>query len=198
MRVLFCNITWMKYYNGVTEDDEPMNGGAWVQEHNEGAECLNFALYDDGYCYGFVATKSNNGNANMLHIEKIEGVSKEDDEAEHVLVIWVAKDPYKGKSYIVGWYKDATVTREYFGDGDGWPKNIYARHENCVLLPISKRQKIVPRAGREGYSYGMGQANVWFGKKGDEKAELYIKNMITYIETYSGENFAEKNWKQFN
>ena len=30
MRILFCNIAWMKYYNGITDDDnstEVRNGG---------------------------------------------------------------------------------------------------------------------------------------------------------------------------
>lgn len=34
----------------------------------------------------------------------------------------------------------------------------------------------------------MGSANVWFGKKGDEKANEYIKNMVEYINTYDGES----------
>lgn len=87
MRVLFCNIAWMKYYNGITADDMPVNGGSWVDKNKEGAECCNFTLYDDDNYHGFVETKSNRGNANQLHIEKLEGVSKDEDEAESVLVI---------------------------------------------------------------------------------------------------------------
>lgn len=49
------------------------------------------------------------------------------------------------------------------------------------------------RAGKEGYSYGMGQANVWFGKKDDEKANLYIKNIVEYINLYDGQNLALAN-----
>lgn len=33
MRILFCNIAWMKYYNGITDDDKPENGGSWVKEN---------------------------------------------------------------------------------------------------------------------------------------------------------------------
>lgn len=193
MRVLFCNIAWMKYYNGITEDDVPVNGGSWIDKNEEGAECFNFTLYDDYRYHGFVATKSNRGNANQLHIEKLEGVKEGDDEAENILAIWAARDPAKGKSYIVGWYKDATVTRYYYEDEDKFPKNIYANASDCVLLPMNKRHRIVPRAGKEGYSYGMGQANIWFGKKGDEKADLYIKNIVEYINSYDGENLALAN-----
>lgn len=112
------------------------------------------------------------------------------EEADKVLVIWGAKDPVNNKNYIVGWYKNATVTRYYYEDGDGWCKNVFAKAEDCVLLPRNERHKIVPRAGKDGYTYGMGSANIWFGKKGDEKSERYIKNMVEYINSYKGENLA--------
>lgn len=188
MRVLFCNVAWMKYYDGISEDDKPINGGKYIDENGEGSEIYNFTMYDDNNFHGFVETKSNKGRQNQLHIERLEGVSEDAEEADNVLVIWVAKDPARGKSYIVGWYKNATVFRNYYYDEDLCPKNIYANAKDCVLLPMNKRQKIVPRAGRDGYLYGFGRANVWFGKKGDEKANEYIKNMVEYINTYDGES----------
>ena len=73
MRILFCNIAWMKYYNGITDDDKPENGGSWVKENGNATECLNFAPCNDGTYCGYVSTKSNRGNSNQLHIEKLEG-----------------------------------------------------------------------------------------------------------------------------
>ena len=188
MRVLFCNIAWMKNYDGISQNDKPVNGGKFIDENEEGAEIYNFTIYNDDNLHGFVATKSNRGKQNQLHIERIEGVSEDADKADNVLVIWVAKDPARSKSYIVGWYKNATVYRNYYYDGDGCPKNICANAKDCVLLPMNKRQKIVPRAGKDGYTYGLGSANVWFGKKEDSKANEYIKNMVNYIKNYDGEN----------
>ncbi|EJT6159065.1 hypothetical protein ACSW9K_10380 [Clostridium perfringens] len=104
------------------------------------------------------------------------------------MVIWCAKDHAQGKSYIVGWYKNATVCRNYYYDEDWCPKNIYANGKDCVLLPMNKRQKIVSRAGKDGYSHGLGSANVWFGKKEDPKANEYVRNVINYIENYDGES----------
>lgn len=187
MRVLFCNVAWMKNYNGLTKYDKPVNGGKYIDDNEEGAEVYNFTMYDDKNFHGFVATKSNRGIQNQLHIERLQGVSDEAEETDNVLVIWVAKDPAKGKSYIVGWYKNATVCRHYYYK-KGCPKNIYAKAEDCVLLPMNKRHKRVPRAGRDGYSYGLGSANVWFGKKEDEKANEYVRNMVNYIESYDGES----------
>ena len=85
MRILFCNIAWMKYYNGITHDDKPVNGGSWVKENENAIECLNFTPYNDRIYCGYVSTKSNRGNRNQLHIEKLEGITKEDNIAEEIL-----------------------------------------------------------------------------------------------------------------
>lgn len=103
----------MKYYNGITEDDKPSNGGSWVKENENATECLNFTPCNDGTYCGYVSTKSNRGNNNQLHIERVEGISKDEDIAENVLVIWVAKKNQASKNTIVGWYKNATVGRYY-------------------------------------------------------------------------------------
>ena len=34
-KVVFCEIAWMKYYSGVSEDDQPVNGGKYVKENKE-------------------------------------------------------------------------------------------------------------------------------------------------------------------
>ena len=198
MRVLFCNIAWMKYYNGITDDDKPENGGSWVKENGNATECLNFAPCNDGTYCGYVSTKSNRGNSNQLHIEKLEGITKEDDIAEDVLVIWVAKRNINEKNTIVGWYKNATVCRYYELIDEDWPFNIVAKVEDCVLLPLNKRNKVVPRAGKDGYSYGMGQANVWFAQGNDDKEKKYVENMINYINSYEEENLALQNKRIYN
>ena len=198
MRILFCNIAWMKYYNGVNEEDQPVNGGAWVWENHDAVESLNFTPCNDDKYYGYVSTKSNGNKINELHVEKLEGINKEDDLANNVLVIWVAKRNQYSKNTIVGWYKNATVFRDYKDRNEDYSYNIIANIEDCVLLPLNKRHKVVPRAGKDGYSYGMGQANVWFAQNDDEKCKEYVKNMIDYINSYDGENLALKNKRIYN
>lgn len=190
MKVIFCKIAWMEYYNGVKNTDKPVDEESWITEADEIGECNNFTPNEDGNYYGYVQTKSGRGKNNKLHIDKIEGMSEEDDKAEGVLVIWVAKDPSQNKINIIGWYKNATVLKKYQYNEDNKEYNIYAKMEDCVLLPINKRHKIVPKAGRGGSSYGMGSSNIWYGKKDDKNAETYIKNMINYINSYNGDNIA--------
>lgn len=220
MRILFCNIAWMDYQQGIIPGkDEPKNGGAFVKENNDAHEKYNFqsayltekqAGYPDGeYCIGFVETKSTNGKTiNQLNIEKIEGCAalKKEQEVDDVLVVYCAKypDSFANETYVVGWYKHATVYRNYaqinFENEDGTVYeqfyNAIAREEDCTLLPRSLRRKSntwrVPRKQR-GISYGFGQANVWYAQGSDDNPDLkrFLDRIVSLIESYDGENWVD-------
>lgn len=220
MRILFCNIAWMDYYQGIIPGkDEPRNGGAYVLENNDAHEKYNFQSvyltekengYPDGeYCLGFVETKSTNGTTvNQLNIEKIDGCAalKKGEEAEDVLVIYCAKypDSFTNETYVIGWYQHATVYRNYaqinFENEDGTVYeqfyNAVARKENCVLLPrdIRRDRNIwrVPRRQRR-ITYGFGQSNVWFAMGSDENPDLrrFLDRIFAMITAYDGENWVD-------
>ncbi|SQC01502.1 hypothetical protein [Clostridium tetanomorphum] len=42
MKILFCNIGWMKRYKGVTGDDNITLSGEYVDKNHKGAEQYNF------------------------------------------------------------------------------------------------------------------------------------------------------------
>lgn len=207
-RILFCNIAWMDKYQGINDDDQPINGGSYVEDTNDAHEAYNFdPMYftNDNenieYCLGFFETKTTNGkNRNQLHIEKIDnGINKDIESIDNVLVIWCAKGPSNDFTSVVGWYKNATVYRYYqeveFDNGFIQYYNILAKAEDCVLLPrgIRSRKTMwwVPRvAKKNGPSYGFGQANVWFVNEKDNKfKDDYIKKIIGLIDNYDGENY---------
>lgn len=124
MRILFCNIAWMNYYKGIVwGKDEQQNGGSYVKETLDAHEKYNFEAiplteesgYPKGeYCLGFVETKSTNKETrNQLRIEKIydcEGMNEE-TSVDDVLVVYCAlyPDAIEKETYVVGWYKHATV-----------------------------------------------------------------------------------------
>lgn len=218
MRVLFCNITWMEYYKGIIKGiDEPAGGGSFVDETGDAHESFNFspvilsqreAIEGDGeYCLGFVETKSTNGTrANQLSIEKIDGCQelKNTDEAEDVLVVYCAKYPttLTDETYVVGWYKHATVFRNYAqatvnNRGFGYIQNYnaIAKKENCVLLPKGARRKSEWKVNRKkkGVAYGFGQSNVWFATDSDNPKLLdeFLKRIMSNIESYRGENWVD-------
>ena len=49
---LFCRVAWMKYYRGVTDDDQPERGGAYVDEHHNAHESDIFRPYNH-VCRGY-------------------------------------------------------------------------------------------------------------------------------------------------
>ena len=160
MPILFCNVGWMKHYDGIQNDS--IERGGECNEHSNGHEVCNFADRA-GTLYGYVQP-----SGRAIKIEKL-GAADGDDSVDGVTVVWTAS-PEAGGTVVVGWYKNATVYR----DAQQIPKptphqvrngvdlfRIKARSADAVLLPVTERDLIVPRAVKG----GIGQSNVWFADK---------------------------------
>lgn len=177
MKILFANIGWMTHYQGNTKHDQIKGGGSWSNEDKH--EVYNF-LPIKGKCYGYVQPS----NWGKIRIEKIDknGVG---DKVNHVLVVWTAPRPNNGGTYIVGWYKDATVYKSFQETNlvarEKYNYNIVAKEEYCTLLPIDKRIFLIPRRNK-GF---MGQSNIWYADADMEKVKKLRKEVIDYIQNYS-------------
>lgn len=189
MNVLFCNITWMKYYEGVTDDDKPKNGGAYIKENEYGGECYNFLDYN-GKCHGFVQLY---GNMNLeLHFKDAK---KNYESLKDVLVIWVATNDTK-ETRIVGWYKNATIYREeqlkqsFTHEEHNLYYSIEALSKDCYLLPEKQRTFPIQRATQSGKGTGLGRSNVWYADSSFGRTVI-IPKVIEYVDNYTGE-FANK------
>ncbi len=187
-RTIFFNIGWMKNYCGFEEGDVIIGGGSYVAKTNLGHEIYNF-LPLEGKMYGFVETKnylSENGR-NNLHIEKIDKKFSKDNHIDGVVVVWIATDPIAKGTYVVGWYKNATVyrserhdiKREYNGELFGYFAS--AKQEDCILLPIDQRTKQVYRATSKGAGW-VGQSNVWYAN--NPKVSDFKQEIVDYIKKY--------------
>lgn len=199
MNVIFCKISWMKYYKGVIPGkDDAYNGGSYVLEHGEGHEQYNFlpAILEDNqeYCLGFVETKSTrNGKRNELHIEKVNTFAKNEPMLDDVLVIWCATS-LSNTTSIVGWYKHATLYRTYqsceFDNGYIQNYNVLAKKEDCFLLPEGERNRYIwkaPVAKKRGY--GFGQSLIWYGQ--EDEAQAYISECVKRINEYCEDNWID-------
>jgi len=203
MKILFCKISCMKYYDGATGEDIPYNGGSYVKENGSGHEQYNFSpVILDGYnqpvCLGFVETKTTFGDVrNMLHVEKIRDCEQaiNDDQVSGVLVVWCATTDTNQTS-VVGWYSNATVYRTYKvaeikGRDEDQSYNVLAIKSDCVLLPPKYRHQHkweAPVARRD--MFGFGQSLVWYAS--EEKSDYYISKLIESVETYQGENLLDR------
>ena len=185
MTYLFCNVGWMKYYQGQDDNDKIVGGGSFVGEEGYGLEVCNFVPYKN-QIYGYVQPPSGRSGENIksgtdeyfsrtiININRL-GANSSDDCRKNVNVIWTAKDPaLGGKTVIVGWYKNATVYRKYqkfdqappchkANNVDGY--RIVAEESNCKLLPIEQRTVQIPKRVKG----GMGQANIWYADKPESK-----------------------------
>lgn len=175
MRFLFCNIGWMKNYNGIAGDTIE-RGGAF-NKHDNGHEICNFSNIE-GVAYGYVQP-----SGEQIKIEKL-GADKGDEFINDVTIIWTAGPP-SGGTVIVGWYKDATVYR--YAQSLKKPNAIQEKNnikvyrikvpaDKAVLLPIELRNFKIPRAVKG----GIGQSNVWFADKKESKE--IVENVIRLID----------------
>lgn len=172
----------MNFYNGFNEIDTKMvNGGSFVNQNKFGYELFNFRNID-GKVYGYVQAKGNS-----ITLEKIDP-NITGDVINHVLVIFTANIAGKG-SYIVGWYKNATVHRKVQNNFHPLRKhndinvgyNLEADYKDAVLLKIDERNFTkLPRGNG-----GMGQSNVWYANS--EVGIEYKRKIISEINSYESD-----------
>jgi hypothetical protein len=157
--VIFCNIGWMERYQGLRHGDQIKGGGAYVWKEGRGHEVCNFSPVGR-YLYGYVQPRGD-----QINIERL-GSKHSGDAVSGVTVVWTATRPTGGTA-IVGWYRNATVYRNYQKFGkiprvhaanrvDGF--RIVAPRSEAVLLPVDARTFEIPRQIKG----GMGQSNVWY------------------------------------
>ena len=183
MKIMFCNVTYMNHYVGNIEEDIPHGGGAWVKKHKDAHEKWNF-LNLNGNCYGFVM---NTGD--QFHIERLEGVSCQQVQAEDVTVVWCGLKPAEDgtqETVIVGWYEHALVHRYYqesFRSPFGLDRDFFvmAKAEDCYLLPENKRTYTIGRAATDGKGKGFGQSNVWYADSEYAKENI-VPDVMAYLE----------------
>ncbi|ENV01073.1 MULTISPECIES: HNH endonuclease [Acinetobacter] len=176
MRILFCNIGWMRKYNGM--DGDILERGGSYNDNQIGHEVCNFTNMD-GSVFGYVRSSG------KINITKL-GANQDDQYIDGVTVVWTASSK-SGGTVIVGWYKNATVYKEevYCEFSSKLHKQncvkfyrIKADFEDAYLLPIDEREFGIPR----GVKGGIGQSNVWYAK--GEEAKPLVEKVKKYIEKY--------------
>ena len=173
INLLFCNISYMKYYEGITELDCPYKGGSYVENKKDAMEKYNFKA-EDGIVRGFVETNHYKNKPNQLHIEKINKNYSKSDRIENVTVVFCATAPKRGR-IIVGWYKNATVFRHrqvdtYFESKNEY--NIYTSINNVFLIKEQDRSFPIPKG-----KYYFGRSNLWYA----QNAKDFVKTVLEYI-----------------
>lgn len=182
-RLLFANIGWMIHYQGHTKNDKIIGGGSYRNDDKH--EAYNFQNLK-GYCYGFVHPVAY-GTINLNRIDK--SIGKDHNKLDGVLVIWTAKNPESSGTYIVGWYKNATVYKTWQDINDSkrnnYSYNIKAKYQDCFLLPTDDRTFEIPRANKGSNKGFMGQSNVWYADMNIDVINFFRNDVKKYIYSVS-------------
>lgn len=180
-KLLFLRIGWMNRYRGLS-DDQIQGGGAFVREKGFGFEIFNFQPFQE-HVYGYVGLPD---DSPRIDIGRLDAATT----AKHVagvLVVWIATSPRKGEGrYVVGWYRSATVHREYQNPPNGANRQykgnscgyyITASSTDAVLLPPDERVFRIPTG--KGY---MGHRNNWYADASEPAIEKFRASVLKYID----------------
>jgi len=177
----------MTHYRGITNKDQIIGGGSY--DPKEKHDAYNF-LAINGICYGYVEPPRHT----KITLHRIDNTCPLDREIlKDVLVVWVSSRPNVKGTYIVGWYKHATVYSNFQKSKEGARKcysyNIKASANNCTLLPIDKRTFNVPRGNRAGKGF-LGQFNVWYADAHIPAVNRFKNKVLDYINNYKADKIS--------
>ena len=109
-----------------------------------------------------------------------------DESVSGVLAVWVSTSP-TGGAFVVGWFKNATVFREWQPPPIGSNRRhnetdcgyyVTAKSEDAVLLPPDERVFSVPQQEKGTF----GQSNIWYADDPEQNREFRLK-VLNYIQT---------------
>jgi hypothetical protein len=186
MKILLCNISWMKKYRG-TLNDKPRNGGEYIAKNGFGHEAINFQPHN-GFVYGFVQL-----HTGTINISRLDGEAN--DSTEDVLVVWRARSSIG--SVVVGWYKHAVVFREvqpsipersftHSGQVIKPEWIIRARENDAFLIPAHQRFFKVP-VSHKGFG---ARTFVSFLDSDEREVNKFKSDLMGYVEHAEKGNFA--------
>lgn len=156
--IVFVNIGWMVKYNGVSSNDPTLGGHGYLKNNKLGHESWNFAPLR-GHVYGYVP-----GSASF-NLKKL-GATSSVDHVDNVTVVWIARNPRNGVTYVVGWFDRARVysNREHISlarkGGVTVNYQIEAAEDNAQLLEVEQRLFVIPTEKKVG---NLGQSPIWYG-----------------------------------
>lgn len=182
MNIIFCNIDWMKYYNGIQPGDMPKNEGINVKDTSDVYEKDNFNDFN-GRCYGYVRS----GGSIMLE-KHFRGISQGIKSAEGFTIVWCAALNTE-ELRIVGWYKNAKVYRDLVNfplfEDEYISFNFMANAKDCYLLPEEKRSFVIKKTKSKNGIKAAIKSNIWYAKSEYGQTE-FIPRVMEFIDTYKG------------
>lgn len=171
--LVFINIGWMVNYAGPAQNDPTIGNFGHLKTHSIGHEAWNFRPLR-GRVYGYIPRNA------RIQLERL-GSPRAAPSVEGVTAVWIARNPRNRRTYIVGWYTNATVHRQTDAIVHRRSRDfdvsyqIEASEENATLLPPDARVFPVPTAKEKG---NLGQSPVWYGR--DDAFRQQVRDYIVH------------------
>lgn len=108
-KVLICRISWMREYQGLTNDAIIAPAGRFPKQNGWGGECWNFRAWR-GRMYGYARV---NPRGDPEPVVRRLNSGTDADSVDDVTVIWVAHQGAIDKTYVLGWFEHSTVLGEF-------------------------------------------------------------------------------------
>ena len=162
----------MVKYSGPSSNDPTLGNFGYLKTGTVGHEAWNFKPHR-GKVYGYVPRSA------QIRIERL-GSARSDDQLQGVTVVWLARNPRDKRTYIVGWYRNATVHRDANSISLARGKSFRVGYQieapagSATLLAPDARIFPIPTAKEPG---NLGQSPVWYGK--DDKFRAAVRAYIS-------------------
>lgn len=187
-KLMICNISYMKYYRGITADDVIQGGGGkYPTQNRNGGEIYNF-MEQNGMIYGFVETNyttaaelGNPNYAKQICLESIHYSAIGHDYITGVRVVFISKGPNNDRNIVIGWYDNATVYRRRQSSNEGLGYNITCAPMDAHLIDEQDRVFKYPKKNDDG-TYNFGQQNTSYPFISNNVATIKLaKELNEYI-----------------
>ena len=189
-RMIVCNVTYMKYYNGITDEDQIVGGGGkYPTENKDGGEKYNFHADAQGIIHGFVETGYTDGEtgnidkAKGMLIENIDPDVKNQDYVEGVRVVFISKGPNNDKNVVVGWYDNAKVYRTRQVSSEQFGYNLECKADDAHLIDEVNRIFEYPKKNDDD-TFNFGQSNVSYPRiLRNEATQELVERLNKYLDS---------------
>lgn len=175
-RILLAKVINLIDYSN-SESDQDFLKTPKMQHYNDCLEINNFKKRKNGKVYGFVCGTNGKSDSCKISIGRL-GASKTDTYIKNCLVIFISDN-----SEIVGYYKNATIFREYQSNRFSNKYCFETIAKNAILLPYYDRIKINLKKGKSFLNFGE-----FFRKYIGKENRKYISELLTKLENYKNES----------
>lgn len=180
MKTILCRIGWMKKYDG----SEELYRGRMKWDEDDCGEAWNFFPGDDSIIRGFIMLTAKDAEGHLtgtININKL-GASVKDKYIQGVTIIFYAPRPPDDTNFVVGWYENAKVYRNWQHGGE---KNEYRDNQRYSFKVNENKSFLIPESKRniKIITAQYAKANKLKGSYPGQHSVFYNSSNVKYVDS---------------